>query len=152
MAPPTGWTDYYSGALPRLPDLILRAKQSDDRISLCYRQRRSRRTVKAKSSVRSASSWAQPSRKLLRSSAVLTISKPGSYPAGHSHVVIEQIDSLTSTTVTDPTKFAFFKGLNDPAANGVLSATVTGGLPAGVYKVRPLQTGPLSSVGAELGG
>ncbi|BGP57344.1 hypothetical protein JCM8202v2_004985 [Rhodotorula sphaerocarpa] len=55
---------------------------------------------------------------------------------GHSHVVIEQIDSLTSTTVTDPTKFAFFKGLNDRAANGVLSATVTGGLPAGVYKRR----------------
>ncbi|GAA5883057.1 hypothetical protein JCM3774_001095 [Rhodotorula dairenensis] len=54
---------------------------------------------------------------------------------GHSHVVIEQIDSLTSTTVTDPTKFAFFKGLNDPAQNGVLSATVPGGLPAGVYKM-----------------
>ncbi|POY72139.1 hypothetical protein BMF94_4872 [Rhodotorula taiwanensis] len=53
---------------------------------------------------------------------------------GHSHVVIEQIDSLTTTTVSDPTKFAFFKGLNDPAANGILSATVTGGLPAGVYK------------------
>ncbi|GAA5964714.1 hypothetical protein JCM8115_005704 [Rhodotorula mucilaginosa] len=54
---------------------------------------------------------------------------------GHSHVVIELIDSLTSTTVTDPTKFAFFKGLNDPAQNGVLSATVPGGLPAGVYKM-----------------
>jgi len=27
---------------------------------------------------------------------------------GHSHVVIEQIDSLTQTTPTDPTKFAFF--------------------------------------------
>lgn len=54
---------------------------------------------------------------------------------GHSHVVIELIDSLTSTTVTDPTKFAFFKGLNDPAQNGILSATVPGGLPAGVYKM-----------------
>ncbi|TNY20563.1 hypothetical protein DMC30DRAFT_416832 [Rhodotorula diobovata] len=53
---------------------------------------------------------------------------------GHSHVVVEQIDSLTSTTVTDPTKFAFFKGLNEPANNGVLSATVAGGLPEGVYK------------------
>lgn len=61
--------------------------------------------------------------------------------AGHSHVVVEQIDSLTSTAVTDPTKFAFFKGLNDPAVNGVLSATVAGGLPEGVYKVRP---GPFS--------
>lgn len=38
--------------------------------------------------------------------------------------------------MTDPTKFAFFKGLNDPAQDGILSATVPGGLPAGVYKVR----------------
>ncbi|GAA5993537.1 hypothetical protein JCM10908_000638 [Rhodotorula pacifica] len=57
------------------------------------------------------------------------------YYSGHSHVVIEQIDSLTSTTITDPTKFAFFKGLNDPAQNGILSAAVPGGLPAGVYKM-----------------
>lgn len=28
---------------------------------------------------------------------------------GHSHFVIEKIDSLTSTQVTDPTTFAFFK-------------------------------------------
>lgn len=28
---------------------------------------------------------------------------------GHSHVVIEAIDSLTTTQPTDPTKFAFFK-------------------------------------------
>lgn len=54
---------------------------------------------------------------------------------GHSHVVIEAIDSLTTTTVSDPTTFAFFKGLNDAAVNGVLSATVKGGLPAGTYKV-----------------
>ncbi|KAI6022578.1 hypothetical protein EDC04DRAFT_335169 [Pisolithus marmoratus] len=31
---------------------------------------------------------------------------------GHSHVVIEQLDSLTQTTPLDPTKFAFFKGLD----------------------------------------
>ena len=55
---------------------------------------------------------------------------------GHSHVVIEAIDSLTSTTVTTPTSFAFFKGLNTAAVNGVLTATVTGGLPAGTYRVR----------------
>lgn len=30
---------------------------------------------------------------------------------GHSHVVIEEIDSLESTQVTDPTEFAFFKSV-----------------------------------------
>ncbi|EMD35038.1 hypothetical protein CERSUDRAFT_116545 [Gelatoporia subvermispora B] len=59
---------------------------------------------------------------------------------GHSHVVIENIDSLTSTTPTDPTTFAFFKGLNDPAANGVLTATVDGGLPAGTYRLASINT------------
>ncbi|OJT08567.1 hypothetical protein TRAPUB_494 [Trametes pubescens] len=54
---------------------------------------------------------------------------------GHSHVVVEALTSLDQTTVTDPTKFAFFKGLNDPAKNGVLSVEVAGGLPAGAYRV-----------------
>lgn len=53
---------------------------------------------------------------------------------GHSHVVVEQIPSLTSTTPQDPTKFAFFKGLNDAAKGGVLTADVTNGLPAGSYR------------------
>jgi hypothetical protein len=59
---------------------------------------------------------------------------------GHSHVVVEQLDSLTQTTPTDPTKFAFFKGLNAAAVNGVLTADVTAGLPAGVYKVSTINT------------
>ncbi len=60
---------------------------------------------------------------------------------GHSHVVIEKIASMTSTTVSDPTVFAFFKGLNSAAsANGVLEAVVTGGLPAGVYKLSSINT------------
>ncbi|KAL5525192.1 hypothetical protein ACEPAF_9061 [Sanghuangporus sanghuang] len=54
---------------------------------------------------------------------------------GHSHVVIEQLDSLDQTTVTDPTKFAFFKGINGAAVNGVVTADVTDGLPAGVYRM-----------------
>ncbi|KAG8688928.1 hypothetical protein FRC09_012661 [Ceratobasidium sp. 395] len=58
----------------------------------------------------------------------------------HSHIVIEQIDSLKSVRLTDPNKFAFFQGLNAPAKNGVLSATVTGGLPAGVYKISSINT------------
>ena len=59
---------------------------------------------------------------------------------GHSHVVVEQLSAIDQTTPTDPTKFAFFKGLNSPAANGVLSADVTAGLPAGVYKLSSINT------------
>ncbi|KIM51682.1 hypothetical protein SCLCIDRAFT_1224307 [Scleroderma citrinum Foug A] len=59
---------------------------------------------------------------------------------GHSHVVIEQLDSLSSTTPLNPTKFAFFKGLNEAAQNGILSTTVQGGLPAGVYRLASINT------------
>jgi len=54
---------------------------------------------------------------------------------GHSHFVVEAIDSMTSTTVTDPKQFAFFKGVDPPAANGVLTVNVPGGLPAGTYRL-----------------
>lgn len=54
---------------------------------------------------------------------------------GHSHVVVEAIDSLSSTTPNDPTKFAFFKGMNAVAVKGVLTADVTAGLPAGIYRL-----------------
>ncbi|KAM5538854.1 hypothetical protein V8D89_007576 [Ganoderma adspersum] len=59
---------------------------------------------------------------------------------GHSHVVIEQLSSVTQTTVTDPTKFVFFKGLNSAATNGVLTADVTGGLPAGSYRLASINS------------
>ncbi|CAL1697909.1 unnamed protein product [Somion occarium] len=59
---------------------------------------------------------------------------------GHSHVVIEQIDAIDSTAVTDPTKFAFFKGLNDAAQGGVLTADVTNGLPAGSYRLASINS------------
>ena len=59
---------------------------------------------------------------------------------GHSHVVIEQLSSVTQTTVTDPTKFVFFKGLNSVATNGVLTADVTGGLPAGSYRLASINS------------
>jgi len=59
---------------------------------------------------------------------------------GHSHVVIEQIDSLTQTTPTDPTKFAFFLGLNAAAKGGVLTADVAKGLPAGTYRLASINT------------
>jgi hypothetical protein len=59
---------------------------------------------------------------------------------GHSHVVIEKLDSLSQTTPTDPTKFAFFKGLNDAAVKGILTADVTNGLPAGTYKISTINS------------
>lgn len=59
---------------------------------------------------------------------------------GHSHVVVEQLSALDQTTPTDPKKFAFFKGLNAAAVNGVLTADVTAGLPAGFYKVSSINT------------
>ena len=59
---------------------------------------------------------------------------------GHSHIVIEQLSALDQTTPTNPQKFAFFKGLNSAAQNGQLTADVTGGLPAGFYKISSINT------------
>jgi len=59
---------------------------------------------------------------------------------GHSHIVIEQISSLQQTTATDPKNFAFFLGLNSPAVGGVLTASVTKGLPAGTYRLASINT------------
>ncbi|KAJ7286803.1 hypothetical protein C8J57DRAFT_1116526 [Mycena rebaudengoi] len=56
---------------------------------------------------------------------------------GHTHFVIEAIPSLDSTAITDPTKFAFFKGINGGVdAQGQVSAEVPPpGLPAGAYRL-----------------
>ncbi|KAI0052429.1 hypothetical protein FA95DRAFT_1601801 [Auriscalpium vulgare] len=54
---------------------------------------------------------------------------------GHTHFTIEQIDSFGSTKVLDPNVFAFFKGVNGAAVNGVVSADVTAGLPVGFYRL-----------------
>jgi len=59
---------------------------------------------------------------------------------GHSHVVVEALSSLGQTTPSDPTKFAFFKGLNAAAVGGILTADVTAGLPAGFYKLSSINT------------
>ncbi|GBE87087.1 hypothetical protein SCP_1003340 [Sparassis crispa] len=59
---------------------------------------------------------------------------------GHSHVVIEKLTSLNQTTPTQPTIFAFFKGMNEAAQNGVLTATVTNGLPAGDYRLASINS------------
>ncbi|KAJ7854919.1 hypothetical protein B0H13DRAFT_2503602 [Mycena leptocephala] len=59
---------------------------------------------------------------------------------GHTHVVIETIPSLTSTTATDPNTFVFFKGINTGLdAEGQVSTLVgsakTPGVPAGTYRL-----------------
>tara|TARA_R110002060_G_scaffold54718_1_gene65341 strand:- start:131 stop:823 length:693 start_codon:yes stop_codon:yes gene_type:complete len=55
---------------------------------------------------------------------------------GHCHVTVQDIGALKSTTPPDPTTFAFFKGIDDAGnGKGLLQATVTDGLPAGVYRV-----------------
>lgn len=54
---------------------------------------------------------------------------------GHTHVVAELLTSTSQTTATDPNVFAFFKGVNGAAVNGVVTADVTGGLPAGAYRL-----------------
>jgi len=52
---------------------------------------------------------------------------------GHSHITIQQLDGQN---VPNPQVFAFFKGLNDPAKNGVLSVLVDKGLPQkGQYRI-----------------
>lgn len=53
---------------------------------------------------------------------------------GHSHVVVEALTALDQTTPTDPRKFAYFKGLNTAAVDGVMTADVPG-LPAGFYRL-----------------
>ncbi|KAF9444962.1 hypothetical protein P691DRAFT_676598 [Macrolepiota fuliginosa MF-IS2] len=59
---------------------------------------------------------------------------------GHSHVVIEALSAIDQTTLTDPKKFVFFKGLNAAAANGQLTADVTNGLPVGAYKLSSINS------------
>ncbi|KAH6627531.1 hypothetical protein F5144DRAFT_576108 [Chaetomium tenue] len=55
---------------------------------------------------------------------------------GHCHISVQNIGSLRSLEVPDPTKFAYFKGVDDAGdGKGALQAEVTGGLPAGVYRV-----------------
>ncbi|CAB4384962.1 unnamed protein product [Rhizophagus irregularis] len=52
---------------------------------------------------------------------------------GHSHITIQK---LNGNNIPDARVFAFFKGLNDAAVNGVLSVLVEKGLPQkGQYRI-----------------
>ncbi|KAH9177238.1 hypothetical protein EDB89DRAFT_2240037 [Lactarius sanguifluus] len=60
---------------------------------------------------------------------------------GHTHYVVQQVDSFTSTDPLDPNTFAFFKGANDPAdADGIISVVVDKGLQEGVYRLASINT------------
>lgn len=61
----------------------------------------------------------------------------GGKVVGHTHVTVQDLgNSLNPTQALDATQFAFFKGINDAGnGQGLLSAAVTGGLPAGNYRV-----------------
>lgn len=59
---------------------------------------------------------------------------------GHTHFTVQAIQSFTSTQALDPNTFAFFKGVNGAAQNGVVSEAVTAGLPAGTYRVCSINT------------
>jgi len=59
---------------------------------------------------------------------------------GHSHMVIEALSSIDQIEPTDPEKFIFFKGVNDPAEGGVLTVPVTAGVPPGAYRICSINT------------
>ena len=59
---------------------------------------------------------------------------------GHSHVTVQLMTSLNAPEPLNPKVFAFFKGLNAAAVNGDLTADVTKGLPAGVYRISSINS------------
>jgi len=60
---------------------------------------------------------------------------------GHPHFVIEQLSSVSSTDLPDPSKFVFFMGVNAAAdSDGNVSVNVTNGLPAGTYKLSSINS------------
>lgn len=52
----------------------------------------------------------------------------------HSHITVNKISSFQDSEPADPTIFAFFKGLNDPAVNNILTADAPGGFDPGFYR------------------
>lgn len=61
----------------------------------------------------------------------------GGIIVGHTHVTVQNLgNSLNPKQAMDATQFDFFKGINDDGnGQGLLKAVVTGGLPAGNYRV-----------------
>ncbi|PWW74955.1 hypothetical protein C7212DRAFT_282708 [Tuber magnatum] len=60
---------------------------------------------------------------------------------GHTHITIQKLEALNTNRAPDAGVFQFFKGINDPGdGNGNLEAVVTGGLPAGAYRICTLSS------------
>ncbi|KAK6850825.1 hypothetical protein PG990_008267 [Apiospora arundinis] len=61
----------------------------------------------------------------------------GGLVVGHTHVTVQDLGNSQNPDQTlDATQFVFFKGINDAGnGNGLLSATVDGGLPEGNFRV-----------------
>jgi len=61
----------------------------------------------------------------------------GGKVVGHSHITVQDLgQNFFPQQPLDPTVFSFFKGINDAGnGNGLLTATLSGGLPAGFYRV-----------------
>ncbi|CAG8600988.1 1182_t:CDS:1, partial [Racocetra fulgida] len=57
---------------------------------------------------------------------------------GHSHIVIQLLTS--ETDVPNSKTFVFFEGLNDAFTDGVFTQEVSGGLPAGRYRICTLSS------------
>ncbi|PKK66469.1 hypothetical protein RhiirC2_627714, partial [Rhizophagus irregularis] len=53
---------------------------------------------------------------------------------GHSHIIVQKLDDNRRKPL-NPKVFAFFKGLDQPAKNGILGVDVNDGLPAGDYRI-----------------
>ncbi|KAI0307438.1 hypothetical protein B0F90DRAFT_1620715 [Multifurca ochricompacta] len=73
-------------------------------------------------------------------SAPQTVNSAGDI-VGHTHFVVQKVDSFTSTKPLDPNVFAFFKGVNTPAdKDGNVAVTLTSGLPEGTYRLASINT------------
>ena len=61
----------------------------------------------------------------------------GGKVVGHSHITVQDLgQNFFPQQPLDPTVFAFFQGINNAGnGNGLLTATLNGGLPEGFYRV-----------------
>ncbi|KAJ7270185.1 hypothetical protein C8J57DRAFT_305191 [Mycena rebaudengoi] len=54
---------------------------------------------------------------------------------GHYHLVIEELDSLNSTTLNDIQKFVFHQIVKNSDTNGSIKTSISDGLPEGFYRM-----------------
>lgn len=54
---------------------------------------------------------------------------------GHSHIVIEAIPDYMSDEPLDASRFTLFKAIKKAAVGGILTPIITGGVPAGLYRM-----------------